>query len=55
MRPSFIALALFAPCLAVGNPLFEQVALKGDGAVHTTEGWQYQDCGWCDDLISRGS
>lgn len=48
MRPSLLTLfALALPCLALGSPWAEQEALEADGAVHTMEGWSYEDCGWC--------
>jgi hypothetical protein len=47
MRLSLITLFAFSlSCFAFGSPRIEQVALQPDGTVHTTEGWEYVDCGW---------
>ncbi|KAF8237773.1 hypothetical protein L208DRAFT_1388693 [Tricholoma matsutake] len=52
MRPSLLTLfALALPCLALGSPWAEQEALEADGAVHTMEGWSYEDCGSSSDLV----
>lgn len=38
--------ALFSACsISLATPLEDQVALKPEGPVHTTDSWSYVDCG----------
>jgi hypothetical protein len=46
LRPSLVALFYLAlATTSYANPLASQVSLETDGTAHTTDGWDYVDCG----------